>query len=86
MTALRSALADMKGKLEGITARASFNGIIEGVAAPKGVTFSEGAVLGISGWWAKPGRREGSAILHLHGGWFKWEQRRHSAICCATSP
>ena len=34
MTALRSAMAGMKGKLEGITARAPFNGIIERVEAP----------------------------------------------------
>ena len=40
MTALRSAVAGMKGKLEGITARAPFNGIIERVEAPEGVTFA----------------------------------------------
>src|ERR1700691_432934 len=73
MTGLRSAVAGMKGKLEGITARAPFNGIIEQVEAPEGVTFEEDAVGGISGWWAKPAKtREGSAILHLHGGWFNW--------------
>ena len=73
MTALRSAVAGMKGKLEGITARAPFNGIIERVEAPEGVTFEEDAVGGISGWWAKPAEtREGSATLHLHGGWFNW--------------
>src|ERR1700728_329626 len=73
MTGLRSAVAGMKGKLEGITARAPFNSIIEGVEAPAGVTFEEDAVGGISGWWAKPAEtREGKAILHLHGGWFNW--------------
>ena len=73
MTALRSAVADMKGKLEGVTARAPFNGIIERVEAPEGIAFEEDAVGGISGWWAKPTEaREGSAILHLHGGWFNW--------------
>src|SRR5580692_9425639 len=73
MTALRSAVAGMKGKLEGITARAPFNGIIERVEAPEGVNFEEDAVGGISGWWAKPAEtREGSAVLHLHGGWFNW--------------
>ena len=73
MTALRSAVADMKGKLEGIAARAPFNGIIERVEAPEGVTFEKDAVGGISGWWAKPAQtRDGSAILHLHGGWFNW--------------
>jgi epsilon-lactone hydrolase len=73
MTALRSAVAGLKGKLEGITARAPFNSIIERVEAPERVTFEEDAVGGISGWWAKPAAtREGSAILHLHGGWFNW--------------
>jgi hypothetical protein len=73
MTALRSAVAGMEGKLEGITARAPFNGIIERVEAPEGVAFKEDAVGGITGWWAKPAEtREGSAILHLHGGWFNW--------------
>ena len=71
MTALRSAVAGMKGKLEGIAARAPFNGIVERVEAPEGITFKEDTVGGISGWWAKPAEtREGSAILHLHGGWF----------------
>ncbi len=54
MTALRSAVAGMKGKLEGITARAPFNSIIERVEAPEGVTFEEDEVGEISGWWAKP--------------------------------
>jgi hypothetical protein len=34
MTALRSAVAGMKGKLEGTAARGPFNGIMERVAAP----------------------------------------------------
>ena len=73
MTALRSAVAGMKGKLEGITARAPFHSIIQQVEAPAGVTLEEDAVAGISGWWAKPAHtRAGSAILHLHGGWFNW--------------
>jgi acetyl esterase/lipase len=73
MTALRSAVAGLKDKLEGITARAPFNSIIERVEAPEGVTFEEDAVGGISGWWAKPAQTpEGRAILHLHGGWFNW--------------
>jgi monoterpene epsilon-lactone hydrolase len=73
MTGLRSAVAGMKGKLEGITARAPFNGIMERVEAPEAVTFEEDTVGGISGWWAKPAQsREERAILHLHGGWFNW--------------
>jgi monoterpene epsilon-lactone hydrolase len=87
ITALRSAVAGVKGKLEGITARAPFNDIIERVEAPEGVTFEEDTVGGISGWWAKPAQtREGRAILHLHGGWFNWGTLRHSATWWATSP
>ena len=73
MTTLRSAVAAMKGKLAGVAARGPFNGIMEGVAAPDGVSFEADTVGGISGWWAKPGRaRKSAAILHLHGGWFNW--------------
>jgi len=63
----------MKGKLEGVAARGPFNGIMERVAPPDGVSFEADTVGGISGWWAKPTRaRKGAAILHLHGGWFNW--------------
>jgi epsilon-lactone hydrolase len=73
MTALRSAVAGMKGKLEGTAARGPFNGIMERVVAPGGVTFEADTVGGISGWWARPAQaRKGAAILHLHGGWFNW--------------
>jgi len=73
MTALRSAVAAMKGKLEGVAARGPFNGIMEHVTPPAGVSFEPDTVGGISGWWAKPAQaRENAAILHLHGGWFNW--------------
>jgi len=73
MTTLRSAVAAMKGKLAGVAARGPFNGIMESVAAPDGVSFEADTVGGISGWWAKPARaRKGAAFLHLHGGWFNW--------------
>lgn len=73
MTALRSAVTGTKGQLAGIAARGPFNGIMEHVASPDGVSFEPDTVGGISGWWAKPARaRKGAAILHLHGGWFNW--------------
>jgi acetyl esterase/lipase len=73
MTALRSMVAGMKGKLEGTVARGPFNSISERVAVPEGVTFEADTVGGISGWWAKPAHsRKGGVILHLHGGWFNW--------------
>ena len=73
VTALRSNVAAMKGKLEGTAARGPFNGIIERVAVPEGVTFEADTVGGISGWWVKPApARKGAAIIHAHGGWFNW--------------
>lgn len=73
MTALRSMVAGIKGKLEGAAARGPFNSILERVAVPEDVTFEADTVGGISGWWAKPAQsRKGAAILHLHGGWFNW--------------
>ena len=73
MTSLRSAVAAMKGKLEGVGARAPFNSIMERVPSPDGIAFEADSVGGISGWWAMPTRaRKSAAILHLHGGWFNW--------------
>jgi len=73
MTTLRSAVAAMKGKLEGVASRAPFNSITEHVASPDGVAFEADSVGGVSGWWARPTRaRKSAAILHLHGGWFNW--------------
>jgi len=78
MTGLRAAVSGMKGKLEGTAARGPFNGIMERVPAPGGVTFGADTVGGVSGWWARPAQarpaqaRKGAAILHLHGGWFNW--------------
>jgi acetyl esterase/lipase len=73
MTALRAAVAGVKGKFEGISARVPFNCIMEHVATPDGVSFEADTVGGISGWWVKPARAlKGAALLHLHGGWFNW--------------
>lgn len=73
ITALRSTIADVKGKAEGTAGRGPFNGIMERVAAPESVTFNTDAVGGISGWWIKPVHpRTRAAIIHVHGGWFNW--------------
>jgi epsilon-lactone hydrolase len=73
VAAMRSVVAPMKGKLEGTAGRDPFNGIMERVAVPAGVTFEAATVGGISGWWAKPAQApKGVAILHAHGGWFNW--------------
>jgi epsilon-lactone hydrolase len=69
--ALRSAVAPMKGKVQGTAGRGPFNDIMERVAVPDGVTFDAATVGGIHGWWAYPARaRKGAAIIHAHGGWF----------------
>jgi epsilon-lactone hydrolase len=69
--ALRSAVAPMKGKVEGTAGRGQFNDIMERVAVPEGVTFEAATVGGTSGWWAKPAHaHKGAAIIHAHGGWF----------------
>ena len=73
VAALRSAVAPMKGKLEGTAARGPFNEIMERVVAPEGVTFEPAMVGGVAGWWARPANaRKGAAIIHVHGGWFNW--------------
>jgi acetyl esterase/lipase len=73
VAAIRSAVAPMKGKVEGTAGRGPFNSIMKQVAVPEGITFEAAIVGGISGWWAKvPQARKGAAILHLHGGWFNW--------------
>lgn len=76
----------MKSKLEGVAARAPFNGIMERVAAPDGVSFEADKVGGISGRCAMPMQaRKAAAVLHLHGGWFNGEQPWHSVASLATS-
>src|ERR1700677_1626538 len=73
MRALRPLVEPMKGKLQGIAARAPFDAIMERVVAPQGVTFEADTVGGIPGWWCRPRQaRSGEVVLHLHGGWFNW--------------
>jgi len=73
VAALRSVVAPMKGKLAGTAGRGLFNDIMERVAVPEGVTFEAATVGGIAGWWVKLARaQKGTAIIHVHGGWFNW--------------
>ena len=73
MAGLRPMVEPNKGQLQGIGARAPFDGIMGHVAAPAGVTYRADTVGGISGWWCLPAdAAPGTAILHLHGGWFNW--------------
>ena len=56
-----------------LAARVPFDGIMEHVAVPEGVTFEAGTVGGIPGWWCRPqSAQPGAVILHIHGGWFNW--------------
>jgi epsilon-lactone hydrolase len=73
MAGLRPIVEPNKGRLQGIAARAPFDGIMSHVAAAPGVAYRADTVGGISGWWCLPADAEqGTAILHLHGGWFNW--------------
>jgi acetyl esterase/lipase len=73
IAALRAMVEPNKGSLRGTAARVPFNGIMEHVAIPEGVTFEAGTVGGVSGWWSKPKNAQPNAvILHTHGGWFNW--------------
>jgi monoterpene epsilon-lactone hydrolase len=73
VAALRSVVVPMKGKIEGTAGRGPLNDIMERIATPEGVSFEAATVGGISGWWAKQTKaRKGTAILHVHGGWFNW--------------
>ena len=73
MTGMRAMVESNKGKLQGIGARAPFDAIMDRVIAPQGVTFEGGTVGGVPGWWCRPvDAQKGSAIIHIHGGWFNW--------------
>jgi acetyl esterase/lipase len=73
MAGLRPMVEPNKGQLQGIAARAPFDGIMGHVAAAAGVSYRADTVGGISGWWCLPYNAEQrAAILHLHGGWFNW--------------
>jgi epsilon-lactone hydrolase len=71
MAALRAAALPNKGRMQGVSARAPFDAVMSGIMAPPDVSFREGRVGGIAGWWCEPlDALPDAAILHLHGGWF----------------
>jgi hypothetical protein len=55
---VRAMVEPNKGKLRSVAARPMFDDIIRHTAPPEGVNFREGAVGGLSAWWAEP---EGAA-------------------------
>ncbi len=73
MAAMRAIVEPNRGRLQGTAARVPFDGIMERVVAPAGVTYEADTVGGVSGWWCRPeSTRTGEALLHIHGGWFNW--------------
>lgn len=73
MAAMRAMVQSSKGKLRGITARATFDEIIGHTVAPEGVAFHQDTIGGVPGWWCEPiGALSDAVVLHLHGGWFNW--------------
>jgi epsilon-lactone hydrolase len=73
MAAMRAIVEPNKGRMQGMAARAAFDGIMSRVIAPVGVTFHEDTLGGVSGWWCRPANMQsGKTILHLHGGWFNF--------------
>jgi epsilon-lactone hydrolase len=71
MAAFRAMVEPNKGKLRGTAARAPFDAAMSSIIAPEGVKFREDRIGEIPGWWCEPtDALPGTAILHLHGGWF----------------
>jgi len=71
MAALRPMALPGKGSMRGIAARPAFEAILARTAVAAGVTFREGSVGGIPGWWCEPeNARAYGVLLHIHGGWF----------------
>jgi epsilon-lactone hydrolase len=73
MAAMRAIVEPNKGRMQGTAARDAYDGIMNRVKAPSGVTFHEDKLGEVSGWWCRPANiQPGKAIVHLHGGWFNW--------------
>ncbi len=73
VSALRTAVAPMKGKMQGTAARQPYAQIMGRVPSAPDVTYEADTVGGIPGWWCRPaGVRSSGVILHFHGGWYVW--------------
>lgn len=72
-TQVRSLAKPNKGRMRDVEARPAFDALISHTVKPEAVTWRQGHVGGVSGWWCEPaGAPADVAILHLHGGWFNW--------------
>ncbi len=77
MAAMRALVEPNKGKLRGTAARGPFDGLMERVAPPEGITYELDTVGSISGWWCRPeAARPECVTMHIRGGWFNWAPRR----------
>ncbi len=71
MAVMRPMALPGKGSMRGMAARPAFEAILARTASAPGVTFREGSVGGIPGWWCEPeNARTHGVLLHIHGGWF----------------
>jgi epsilon-lactone hydrolase len=69
MVAMRLMVGSMKGSLTGASSREPFDELMEKTPAADGVTYEEGVVGGVAGWWCRPEDAvAGAAILYFHGG------------------
>jgi len=69
---MKAFMAGAKGaRPETTGARTQFDAVMDRVPPPSAVSFAAGSVGNIPGLWIHPASsRPGTAILHLHGGWF----------------
>lgn len=69
MAAMRLMLPSSKNGLTKATARQEFDELMEKVADADGVSYAEGSVGGVAGWWCRPkAAAADAAVLYLHGG------------------
>ncbi|ESQ92863.1 NAD(P)H-binding protein [Asticcacaulis benevestitus] len=69
MQGMRAMLAGMPSLTFGPESRPTFDAIMGQTPAPESVSFEQGQVGGVPGWWARPAKADPKAvILYLHGG------------------
>jgi acetyl esterase/lipase len=71
--AMRAMVSSAKGVPRGVEERGQFDAFMENVLPRDDVTFEADTLGGIPGLWVHPRDwRSGTAIVHLHGGWFSF--------------
>jgi monoterpene epsilon-lactone hydrolase len=70
---MRVMAAPAKGVSRGVDGRGQFDAFMASVLAPNNVKSEADTIGGVPGTWVRPANaRPGSALLHLHGGWFNF--------------